>query len=130
MGMGELEALGAAYSPDDGLMTTQSSMVHMTTDAHKPASTGDLKELVAWHVAMDFAEATYRSTARFPDDEKFGLRMQLRRAVGSVASNKALSGLIRRLRRSWDHAHSHSHFLFRIWGIQSRRPAVISRAPL
>jgi len=49
----------------------------------------DLKDLVAWQVAMDLAEATYRATRAFPDDEKFGLRMQLRRAAVSVASNIA-----------------------------------------
>ena len=38
---------------------------------------------------MDLGEATYRATRAFPDDEKFGLRMQLRRAAVSVASNIA-----------------------------------------
>jgi four helix bundle protein len=59
------------------------------TDNERPKPTGDLKELVAWQVAMDFAEATYRSTRQFPEDERFGLRLQLRRAAVSVASNTA-----------------------------------------
>jgi four helix bundle protein len=50
---------------------------------------GDLKELVAWQVAMDFAEGVYAGTRAFPNDEKFGLRMQLRRSAVSVASNVA-----------------------------------------
>ena len=64
-------------------------MLHMTSDSPSPVPIGDLKALVAWQVAMDFAEATYRSTQRFPEDEKFGLRLQLRRAAVSVASNIA-----------------------------------------
>ena len=61
----------------------------MTTHDRNPAPTGDLKELVGWQVAMDFAVATYLSSRAFPDDEKFGLRLQLRRASVSVASNIA-----------------------------------------
>jgi four helix bundle protein len=49
----------------------------------------DLKDLIAWQVAMDFAMGVYAETRAFPDDEKFGLRMQLRRAAVSVASNIA-----------------------------------------
>jgi four helix bundle protein len=49
----------------------------------------DLKTLVAWQVAMDFAELVYRKTYTFPKDEKFGLRMQVRRSAVSVASNIA-----------------------------------------
>ena len=49
----------------------------------------DLKDLVAWQLAMDLAAAVYQATRTYPDDEKFGLRMQLRRAAVSVASNIA-----------------------------------------
>jgi len=49
----------------------------------------DLKQLVAWQVAMDLAEAVHLATRGFPDDERFGLRMQLRRAAVSVPSNIA-----------------------------------------
>jgi four helix bundle protein len=54
-----------------------------------PTPGWDLKELVAWQVAMDFAVAVYETTRRFPPDERFGLRMQVRRAAVSVASNIA-----------------------------------------
>jgi four helix bundle protein len=47
----------------------------------------DLKNLVAWPVSMDFAAAIHIATRDFPDDERFGLRMQLRRAAVSVPSN-------------------------------------------
>ena len=49
----------------------------------------DLKNLVAWQVAMDFAAAVHLATRDFPDDERYGLRMQLRRAAVSVPSNIA-----------------------------------------
>ena len=61
----------------------------MTNDPPNRPAVADLKDLVAWQVAMDFAEAVYRATRRFPNDERFGLRMQLRRAGVSVASNIA-----------------------------------------
>jgi four helix bundle protein len=54
-----------------------------------PHPSWDLKDLVAWQVAMDFATDVYGSTRRFPADERFGLRLQLRRAAISVASNIA-----------------------------------------
>jgi four helix bundle protein len=38
---------------------------------------------------MDFAEAVYQATRTFPTDERFGLRMQLRRAAVSVSANVA-----------------------------------------
>jgi four helix bundle protein len=47
------------------------------------------KDLIAWQRAMDLVTATYRSTARFPKEEQFGLTSQLRRAAVSVPSNIA-----------------------------------------
>jgi four helix bundle protein len=38
---------------------------------------------------MDFATDVYAATRNFPEDERFGLRMQLRRSAVSVASNIA-----------------------------------------
>jgi len=59
----------------------------MTNSA--PGPSWDLKDLTAWQVAMDFAASVYEATRRFPADERFGLRMQLRRAAVSVVSNIA-----------------------------------------
>jgi four helix bundle protein len=47
------------------------------------------RDLRVWQEAMDLAEATYRATERFPDQERYGLVTQLRRAAVSVASNIA-----------------------------------------
>ena len=47
------------------------------------------QDLIAWRKGMDFVEAVYRVTAAFPDDERFGLTSQLRRAAVAVPSNIA-----------------------------------------
>lgn len=54
-----------------------------------PGTSWDLKGLVAWNVAMDLASAVHQATREFPEDERFGLTAQLRRAAVSVASNIA-----------------------------------------
>src|SRR3954470_2838498 len=70
-------------------MTTAIEYRLVTKTPQTPPNRWDLKDLVAWQVAMDFAEATYRSTVRFPADERFGLRLQIRRSAVSIASNIA-----------------------------------------
>ena len=47
------------------------------------------KELVVWQKAMQLVTDVYRVTAGFPEEEKFGLVSQLRRAAASVPSNIA-----------------------------------------
>ncbi len=47
------------------------------------------KDLIAWQQAYKLALMVYEITKSFPDDEKFGLANQLRRASVSVASNIA-----------------------------------------
>ncbi len=47
------------------------------------------RDLRVWQQAMDLAEATYRATEQFPEEERYGLVTQLRRATVSVASNIA-----------------------------------------
>jgi four helix bundle protein len=47
------------------------------------------RELVACQKGMDFAAEVYRATKRFPDDERYGITSQLRRAAVSIASNIA-----------------------------------------
>jgi four helix bundle protein len=50
---------------------------------------GTYKDLEAWQCAMALVLEIYRSTAKFPKEEMFGLTSQLRRAAVSVASNIA-----------------------------------------
>ena len=47
------------------------------------------RDLKVWQLGMDFAEQTYDLTKSFPDNERFGLVSQLRRAAVSVPANIA-----------------------------------------
>jgi len=47
------------------------------------------RDLKVWRLGMRLAMQAYRLTANFPEDEKFGLVSQLRRASTSVPSNIA-----------------------------------------
>ena len=49
----------------------------------------NLKELNIWKKAIDLTVDVYSITRDFPNDEKFGLVSQLRRAVVSISSNIA-----------------------------------------
>jgi four helix bundle protein len=47
------------------------------------------EKLEIWHKAIDFADLVYLKTSPFPQDERFGLTNQMRRAAVSVSSNIA-----------------------------------------
>ena len=47
------------------------------------------RDLQAWQVGMRVVEHTYRLTADFPDEERYGLVAQMRRASVSIPSNVA-----------------------------------------
>lgn len=47
------------------------------------------RELNVWQMAMDLAEQCYLATKRFPNEEKFGLTIQIRRAAASIPANIA-----------------------------------------
>jgi len=47
------------------------------------------EKLDVWQFAIEFADRVYEVTSRFPDMERFGLTIQMRRASVSVSSNIA-----------------------------------------
>jgi len=49
----------------------------------------NFEKLDVWQKAIDFADLVYSLTRRFPDEERFGLTSQMRRAAVSVSSNVA-----------------------------------------
>jgi four helix bundle protein len=49
----------------------------------------NFEKLEVWQKAIDFADLVYVVTRAFPDDERFGLTNQMRRAAVSISSNIA-----------------------------------------
>lgn len=47
----------------------------------------NFKDLIVWQKSYELAKAVYKSTKRFPDEERFGLTSQIRRSAVSVGSN-------------------------------------------
>lgn len=47
------------------------------------------ERLEVWQKSIEFADLVYRLTKDFPNDERFGLTNQMRRAAVSVSSNIA-----------------------------------------
>ena len=47
------------------------------------------QRVIAWQKAHDFVVLVYKVTRHFPDDEKFGLTSQFRRAAVSIEANIA-----------------------------------------
>ena len=52
-------------------------------------STEGYRDLKVWQKGIDFVQEVYRISSSFPDDERFGLTAQIRRAAVSVPSNIA-----------------------------------------
>jgi four helix bundle protein len=51
--------------------------------------TFNFEKLDVWQEAIQFAEAIYKITNKFPEQERFGLTNQMRRAAVSISSNIA-----------------------------------------
>ena len=47
------------------------------------------RDLIAWQKAMELTKQIYRVSAAMPDNERFGLTAQIRRAAVSIPSNIA-----------------------------------------
>ena len=52
-------------------------------------TTSTFENVIAWQKARQFIRKVYEITKKFPDDEKFGLTSQFRRAAVSIAGNIA-----------------------------------------
>ena len=48
------------------------------------------EKLDVWQKAIEFADLVYALTKAFPDDERFGLASQMRRASVSISSPHSL----------------------------------------
>ena len=62
------------------------------------------RDLLVWQKSMDFAEHVYRVLRKFPQEERYALCDQLRRAVVSIPSNIAEG-------RGRDTSRDFAHFL-------------------
>ncbi len=51
--------------------------------------TREFRKLKVWNDAKDIAVEVYRLTKSFPDEEKFGITQQMRRAACSITANIA-----------------------------------------
>jgi four helix bundle protein len=60
------------------------------------------RDLIAWQKGMTLAVDVYGLTARFPDEERYGLVSQLRRCSVSIPSNIA-EGHGRLTKKEWQH---------------------------
>lgn len=49
----------------------------------------NFEKLEVWQKAIQFADLAYKMTKAFPDDKRFGLTSQMRRAAVSISSNIA-----------------------------------------
>ena len=47
------------------------------------------RDLIVWQKAMELVTAIYHHTKSFPEDERYGLTLQLRRSAVSLPSNMA-----------------------------------------
>jgi len=52
----------------------------------------NFEKLEIWQEAINFADMVYTLTRNFPEDERFGLTNQMRRAAVSISSNLAEGG--------------------------------------
>jgi hypothetical protein len=54
-----------------------------------PPPSSNFEKLETWHEAIAFADLVCQLTRKFPDEERFGLTNQMRRAAVSISSNIA-----------------------------------------
>ncbi|MBA5628514.1 four helix bundle protein [Moheibacter lacus] len=52
------------------------------------------EKIIVWHRSMEFGEIIFEFSKEFPDEEKFNLTSQIRRAVDSIALNIAEGSIL------------------------------------
>ncbi|MDO5289761.1 MAG: four helix bundle protein [Pseudomonadota bacterium] len=62
----------------------------------------NFRDLLAWQVSFELARLVYQHTERFPQEETFGLKSQMRRAAVSIPSNLA-EGAGRSTKKEFSH---------------------------
>jgi four helix bundle protein len=65
-------------------------------------SISSYRDLIAWQKAVDIVVDVYKATKGYPSEERFGLALQMRRAVVSIPSNLA-EGQGRSTRKDYIH---------------------------
>jgi four helix bundle protein len=60
------------------------------------------KDLEIWKIAVDFVTKIYNATKNFPEEERFGLQSQIRRAAVSLPANVA-EGAARQTKKEFIH---------------------------
>jgi len=61
----------------------------MTSERNRQTVVRSYEDLVAWQKSFALVKMIYQATRSFPEDERFGLTSQLRRAAVSIPSNIA-----------------------------------------
>ena len=59
----------------------------LTMDHSKDSYSRSFMDLECWQKAHEFVKSVYEITRQFPDEERFGLTSQFRRAAVSIAAN-------------------------------------------
>src|SRR5215208_1760808 len=47
------------------------------------------RDLIVWQKSVDFIDEIYRLSRKFPEDERYAMMMQIRKAAVSISSNIA-----------------------------------------
>ena len=74
-------------SPGTGIKPSE--MVDRAGFIAQPLPMFNFERLDCWQHAIDFADFVYDATGSFPNDERFGLTNQMRRAAISISANLA-----------------------------------------
>ena len=61
--------------------------MNLTMDHSKDSYSRSFMDLECWQKAHEFVKSVYEITRQFPDEERFGLTSQFRRAAVSIAAN-------------------------------------------